>query len=215
MSQETTIAVFKKFQQSWVEQLKDRLNQLRFAQNHHRNSNTGEGELLREAVERVMELCREYTRAKRAITDKDVIGVLAAPWSSALERSLYWVGGWRPTTLFHLVYTESSILFESRIVDILRGLRTGDLSDLSSSQFRFFFGFNNKIINSGYTKPLATLFTNKLLSWSSCYCLCTKTQKHGYTYSYKEISFELFFLPEVPFRKCYKIFERGVKNTFC
>ncbi|KAL1202427.1 Protein DELAY OF GERMINATION 1 [Cardamine amara subsp. amara] len=136
MSQETAIANFKKFQQSWIEQLKHSLSHLRSAQNHHRNSTTGEEELLRAAVERVMELCREYHRAKCAVTEKDVIGVLAAPWSSALERSLHWVGGWRPTTLFHLVYTESSILFESRIVDILRGFRTGDLSDLSPSQFR-------------------------------------------------------------------------------
>ncbi|XP_010487301.1 PREDICTED: transcription factor TGA2.3-like isoform X1 [Camelina sativa] len=139
MSQETAIASFKKFQQSWIEQLQHHLNHLRSAQNHHRNSVTGDEERLREAVERVMEHFREYHRAKWATTEKDVVGVMAAPWSSALERSLHWVGGWRPTTLFHLVYTESSILFESRIVDILRGFRTGDLSDLSPSQFRIKF----------------------------------------------------------------------------
>ncbi|CAH2053678.1 unnamed protein product [Thlaspi arvense] len=139
MSQESAIESFKKFQQSWIEQLQHNLNHLRSAQHHYRNSVTGSEVLLREAVERVMEHCREYHRAKCATTEKDVIGVMAAPWSSALERSLHWVGGWRPTTLFHLVYTESSILFESRIVDILRGFRTGDLSDLSPSQFRVKF----------------------------------------------------------------------------
>ncbi|KAL0743612.1 hypothetical protein Bca4012_085125 [Brassica carinata] len=139
MSQETAIESFKKFQHSWVEQLQHHLNHLRSVQNHHRNSATGDEERLREAVARVMDLCREYHRAKLATTEKDVVGVMAAPWSSALERSLHWVGDWRPTTLFHLVYTESSILFESRIVDILRGFRTGDLSDLSPSQFRFKF----------------------------------------------------------------------------
>ncbi|KAJ6301628.1 hypothetical protein OIU77_015854 [Salix suchowensis] len=44
--------------------------------------------------------------------------------------------GWRPTTLFHLVYTESSILFEFHIADILKGQSTGDLGDLSPNQFR-------------------------------------------------------------------------------
>ncbi|CAF2101370.1 protein DELAY OF GERMINATION 1 isoform X2 [Brassica rapa] len=136
MSQETAIESFKKFQHTWIGQLQHHLNHLRSVQNHHRNSATGDEERLREAVQRVMELCREYHRAKLATTEKDVVGVMAAPWSSALERSLHWVGDWRPTTLFHLVYTESSILFESRIVDILRGFRTGDLSDLSPSQFR-------------------------------------------------------------------------------
>ncbi|KAJ4893642.1 transcription factor-related [Raphanus sativus] len=136
MSQETAIESFKKFQHSWVEQIHHHLNHLRSVQNHHRNSATGDEQRLKEAVERAMELCREYHRAKLVTTEKDVIGLMAAPWSSALERSLHWVGDWRPTTLFHLVYTESSILFESRIVDILRGFRTGDLSDLSPSQFR-------------------------------------------------------------------------------
>uniref|UniRef100_A0A803QGX7 DOG1 domain-containing protein n=1 Tax=Cannabis sativa TaxID=3483 RepID=A0A803QGX7_CANSA len=46
------------------------------------------------------------------------------------------MAGWRPTTVFHLIYSESSILVESHIIDILRGLRTGDLGDLSPSQFR-------------------------------------------------------------------------------
>ncbi|KAG7581986.1 Transcription factor TGA like domain [Arabidopsis suecica] len=136
MSQEAAITSFKKFQESWIDQLRNHMNHLRSAQNHHRNSATGDEERLREAVERVMEHFREYHRAKWATTEKDVIGVMATPWASALERSLHWVGGWRPTTLFHLVYTESSILFESRILDILRGFRTGDLSDLSPSQFR-------------------------------------------------------------------------------
>ncbi|CAI0440802.1 unnamed protein product [Linum tenue] len=62
--------------------------------------------------------------------------MFTAPWATSLERSLHWIAGWRPTTLFHLVYTESSILFESHIVDILKGLKTGDLGDLSPTQFR-------------------------------------------------------------------------------
>ncbi|CAN8259337.1 unnamed protein product [Cochlearia groenlandica] len=127
---------FKKFQQSWIEQLQNHLNHLRTVQTHHGNSVAGQEDKLKEAVERVMEHLREYHREKWETTEKDVVGVMASPWSSALERSLHWVGGWRPTTLFHLVYTESSILFESRIVDILRGFRTGDLGDLSPFQFR-------------------------------------------------------------------------------
>ncbi|CAN7001322.1 unnamed protein product [Brassica rapa subsp. trilocularis] len=89
MSQETAIESFKKFQHTWIGQLQHHLNHLRSVQNHHRNSATGDEERLREAVQRVMELCREYHRAKLATTEKDVVGVMAAPWSSALERSLH------------------------------------------------------------------------------------------------------------------------------
>lgn len=68
--------------------------------------------------------------------EKDPLHVLASPWATTLERSLHWIAGWRPTTAFHLIYTESSLLFESHIIDILRGFRTGDLGDLSPNQFR-------------------------------------------------------------------------------
>ncbi|QHO29106.1 hypothetical protein HN873_024442 [Arachis hypogaea] len=78
----------------------------------------------------------EYFRAKSLITENDPLSVVASPWATTLERSLHWVTGWRPTTAFHLVYTESSVLFESHIGDILRGVNTGDLGDLSPTQFR-------------------------------------------------------------------------------
>lgn len=44
------------------------------------------------------------------------------------------MAGFRPTTLFHLIYTESSIRFESHVADILRGCRTGDLGELTPGQ---------------------------------------------------------------------------------
>ncbi|KAM0040198.1 putative transcription factor TGA like domain-containing protein [Helianthus debilis subsp. tardiflorus] len=55
-------------------------------------------------------------------------------WSTTLERSLHWLTGWRPTTFFHLLYTESGILFESRLFDIIHGVQTGDLADLTAPQ---------------------------------------------------------------------------------
>lgn len=76
----------------------------------------------------------EYYRVKSLAAKNDVLSLFSAPWLNFLERSLHWIVGWRPTTLFHLVYTESSILFESHVIDILRGVRTGDLGDLSPSQ---------------------------------------------------------------------------------
>ncbi|XP_031286797.1 protein DOG1-like 4 [Pistacia vera] len=91
---------------------------------------------LEHLVAKTMTHYAEYYRAKSAAAERDIFNIFAAPWASSLERSLHWIAGWRPTTVFHLIYTESSILFESHIVDILRGQRTGDLGDLSPSQFR-------------------------------------------------------------------------------
>ncbi|CAH9104355.1 unnamed protein product [Cuscuta epithymum] len=125
---------FKCFHETWLQQLKEMIHQLMQAPgatttvDHHN--------LHQRLVYKVMSHCHNYSRAKSAAAKRDVLHVFTAPWASSLERSLHWIGGWRPTTLFHLLYTESSILFESHIVDILRGIRNGDLSDLTPSQLR-------------------------------------------------------------------------------
>ncbi|WVZ01350.1 hypothetical protein V8G54_027419 [Vigna mungo] len=89
-----------------------------------------------EAMERVMRQHQEYFVEKWEEVERDPLSVFLAPWTTTLERSLHWITGWRPTTIFHLIYTESALLFETHIIDILYGIRTGDLGDLSSSQFR-------------------------------------------------------------------------------
>ncbi|OMO92487.1 hypothetical protein COLO4_17538 [Corchorus olitorius] len=125
---------FTAFYNTWSDQLHQLLRQLCSAPKppttqdhiHHLNH----------LVNKLLSHYSEYYRVKAAAVERDVLDIFAAPWASSLEKSLHWIAGWRPTTVFHLVYTESSILFESHIVDILRGVRTGDLGDLSPSQFR-------------------------------------------------------------------------------
>ncbi|KAD3066758.1 hypothetical protein E3N88_34638 [Mikania micrantha] len=90
---------------------------------------------LTQLVNKLMFQFSEYYRVKSVAANQDVLSVFCARWSTTLERSLYWIAGWRPTTAFHLIYTESSIRFESRMTDILHGIRTGDLGDLSPAQF--------------------------------------------------------------------------------
>ncbi|XVF18613.1 hypothetical protein REPUB_Repub11eG0037600 [Reevesia pubescens] len=125
---------FSTFYTTWSDQLHHLLRQLCSAPKppttqdhlHHLNH----------LVNKLLSHYTEYYKVKAAAVESDVLDIFAAPWTSSLEKSLHWIAGWRPTTVFHLVYTESSILFESRIVDILRGVRTGDLGDLSPTQFR-------------------------------------------------------------------------------
>lgn len=125
---------FTNFYDSWFDHLHHLVNQLHSAPkpatnpDHHHD--------LLNLVRKVVCHYVEYYNVKSSASEHDPLSLFAAPWASTLERSLHWIAGWRPTTVFHLVYSESSILFESHIVDILRGLRTGDLGDLSPSQFR-------------------------------------------------------------------------------
>ena len=125
---------FTTFYETWLEQMHHLVRQLARAPRppttpDHRGN-------LDHLVNQVMSHYAEYYQVKSAAAEGDALGVFAAPWATALERSLHWIAGWRPTTVFHLIYSESSILFESHIIDILRGHRTGDLGDLSPSQFR-------------------------------------------------------------------------------
>ena len=125
---------FTHFYETWLEQLHKLVNQLSSAPRPP--SSPDQHQHLVQLVHKVMCHYAEYYKLKAQATERDAVSVLTAPWASSLERSLHWIAGWRPTTAFHLVYTESSIRFESHIADILRGLRTGDLGDLSPSQFR-------------------------------------------------------------------------------
>lgn len=123
---------FQRFYETWFDQLKEIVRQLNqvprpATSDHHR-------ELHQLLVQKVVSHIYEYYRVKSLAAKNDILSVFSAPWSTSLERSLHWIAGWRPTTAFHLIYTESSILFESHIIDILRGLRYGDLGDLSPEQ---------------------------------------------------------------------------------
>ncbi|KAK7272587.1 hypothetical protein RJT34_29283 [Clitoria ternatea] len=118
---------FGEFYESWLDQLQDLVQQLKGAEEQKKKE---------EMMEKVMRHHQHYYTAKSIAAEKDPLTVFLSPWATTLERSLHWVTGWRPTTAFHLIYTESSLLFESHIIDILQGVRTGDLGDLSPSQFR-------------------------------------------------------------------------------
>jgi len=115
---------FTSFYKFWFLQLKIMVKDLKEEHSH-------------EGMEKVLRHHGEYYKEKWIAMNKDPLSMFTSPWNTNLERSLHWITGWRPTTAFHLIYTESSLLFETHIIDILHGLRTGDLGDLNPSQFRY------------------------------------------------------------------------------
>ncbi|CAK9151714.1 unnamed protein product [Ilex paraguariensis] len=124
---------FNRFYETWFDQLHHMVHQLTQARKPPTTQEYNHD--LHQLVNTVTSHYAEYYRVKSLAAKNDVLSVFSAPWSTSLERSLHWIAGWRPTTAFHLIYTESSIFFESHVVDILRGLRTGDLGDLTPGQF--------------------------------------------------------------------------------
>lgn len=121
------------FNEAWFDHLYDLLRQLKETT---MTAAPDRDRVLLKLVHEVRTHYSQYYRVMCYTARHDVVSLFAAPWSSSLERSLHWIAGWRPTIAFHLVYTHSSILFEARITDILRGAHTGDLGDLSPPQLQ-------------------------------------------------------------------------------
>ncbi|XP_010276977.1 PREDICTED: transcription factor TGA2 [Nelumbo nucifera] len=122
---------FERFHNTWLQHLHLLLSQLSAAP---KPTSPEDHRYLSQLADRVMTHYEDYYRIKSHAAKHDVLAMFSAPWTTSLESSLHWIAGWRPTTVFHIVYTESSVRFEAQIVDLLRGHRTGDLGDLTPRQ---------------------------------------------------------------------------------
>ncbi|XAR73133.1 hypothetical protein NMG60_11006993 [Bertholletia excelsa] len=139
---------FHKFFECWlVEQdhyLQELISASRKYKNDHtaahghgspgRASNKSEEQELRSLVERVIEHYQHYYRVKSQCVKQDVLGMLTPSWRSTLEDAFLWIGGWRPTMAFHLLYSKSGLQLEAALEQLILGLSSGDLGDLSPTQ---------------------------------------------------------------------------------
>ncbi|CAI0409872.1 unnamed protein product [Linum tenue] len=95
-------------------------------------------ELLRGLLGRVMGQYEQYYRAKSLSAQQDVLAMLSPPWRSTLEDAFLWIGGWRPSMAFHVIYSKSGLQLETHLLQ-LQGIPANDnddLADLSGEQLR-------------------------------------------------------------------------------
>ncbi|KAL2941874.1 Protein DELAY OF GERMINATION 1 [Bienertia sinuspersici] len=89
----------------------------------------------RRLVGRVMSHYKNYYRVKSKSVKLNVLHMLAATWMSPLEHAFLWIGGWRPTTAFQLLYSVVGLQLEARLSDLLSQRSSNrELADLSPSQ---------------------------------------------------------------------------------
>ncbi|KAJ8769180.1 hypothetical protein K2173_000955 [Erythroxylum novogranatense] len=81
-----------------------------------------------------MEHYEHYYKAKTRCSKVDVLSMLSPSWISSLESAFLWIGGWRPSMAFHLLYSKSGLQLEAKFSDMLGGFSTDDLADLSPAQ---------------------------------------------------------------------------------
>ncbi|XP_038876630.1 protein DOG1-like 3 [Benincasa hispida] len=128
---------FGEFFEKWMKEQNQYLSELISTAKGGNNiiDNNSEAVAATEAlIKRVIEHYEHYYEVKSYWLEKDALGILNPSWISSFEDAFLWLGGWRPTMAFHLLYSKSGLQLEGRLLDLIYGLSTGDLADLSSHQ---------------------------------------------------------------------------------
>ncbi|KAI4343483.1 hypothetical protein L6164_010824 [Bauhinia variegata] len=86
-------------------------------------------------IERVIKHYESYYMTKSKWTKTNVLRMLSPTWRSSLEEAFLWIGGWRPSMAFHLLYSKSGLQFEASLKELIQGLEEAcDLGSLSAAQ---------------------------------------------------------------------------------
>ncbi|KAI4385194.1 hypothetical protein MLD38_003248 [Melastoma candidum] len=121
---------FHQFFDSWLVQQNQDLEELVGASNDPECTPSS----MHGLVMRVLDHYELYYREKSRCAHENVLPMLTPPWRSSFEDSFLWIGGWRPSMGFHLLYSKSGVQLEARLEEVLRGFRIGDLADLTPDQ---------------------------------------------------------------------------------
>ncbi|MCO5577266.1 hypothetical protein L7F22_031093 [Adiantum nelumboides] len=96
------------------------------------DSNMKETELLKE-VKKSVEHYGRYYKAKESASHQDILQTIIPDWKSPLEKAFLWLGGWRPSLTFQLVYALAGQQIEAELAEILGGVDTPTFASLTSS----------------------------------------------------------------------------------
>ncbi|KAK7247615.1 hypothetical protein RIF29_42501 [Crotalaria pallida] len=127
---------FHKFFDCWLAEQKQLLKELLDAEeskthdDHHHLTD----EQVQALIAKVVEHYECYCKAKSKCAKQDVLAMLSPTWRSSLEEAFLWIGGWRPSMAFQLLYSKCGLQFEAKLDELTQGLRTCDLGDLSAEQ---------------------------------------------------------------------------------
>ncbi|MCO5603180.1 hypothetical protein L7F22_057327 [Adiantum nelumboides] len=85
-------------------------------------------------VKKVSEHYETYYKAKEMASHQDILQTVTPDWRSPLEKAFLWLGGWRPSLAFQLVYALAGQQIEAELADFLDGVDTPTFASLTSSQ---------------------------------------------------------------------------------
>ncbi|XP_061346819.1 protein DOG1-like 4 [Gastrolobium bilobum] len=125
---------FHKFFECWLAEQNQHLEDLIAAESTNQTE-----EQIQSLINRVVEHYEYYYKTKSRWTNEDVLAMFSPTWRSSLEEAFLWIGGWRPSMAFHLLYSKSGLQFEARLNELIQGLKTcDDLGEISAFQLSQF-----------------------------------------------------------------------------
>eukprot|EP00249_Psilotum_nudum_P009953 c22248_g1_i1 orf=128-940(+) len=89
---------------------------------------------LQQVISEVIKHYRKYYEVKESAAKQNVLEIMSPKWKSPLENAFMWIGGWRPTMVFRLVYAETGQQLESELALLLNGIDTPSMASLTSTQ---------------------------------------------------------------------------------
>ncbi|MCO5609016.1 hypothetical protein L7F22_063236 [Adiantum nelumboides] len=85
-------------------------------------------------VKKLSEHYETYYKAKEMASHQDILQTVTPDWRSPLEKAFLWLGGWRPSLAFQLVYALAGQQIEAELAEFLNGVDTPTFASLTSSQ---------------------------------------------------------------------------------
>ncbi|XP_043699069.1 protein DOG1-like 3 [Telopea speciosissima] len=91
-------------------------------------------EKLRMVVEKNIQHFQEYNEKRTILAQDHAPSFFCPAWCTSFENSFLWIAGCRPTLSIRLVYALCGSELEAQLGEFLRGVRRGNLAELSASQ---------------------------------------------------------------------------------
>ncbi|KAL5732087.1 2-deoxyglucose-6-phosphatase [Ranunculus cassubicifolius] len=98
------------------------------------NQNAQDKEKLTALVQTCLKSYQGYCEQRLVFAKTHPSSVLSPSWCTSFENTNLWIGGCRPTLFIQLTYTLCGIDIESELYEFLRGVRKGNLGELTSEQ---------------------------------------------------------------------------------
>ncbi|KAK8551469.1 hypothetical protein V6N13_119927 [Hibiscus sabdariffa] len=89
---------------------------------------------------------QEYIDKRAGLARQDISGLFSPSWNTALENSLLWIAGCRPSIYIRLTYALCGSQVEFQLGEIIQGLARGSLSHISATQLRMINDLHMKTI---------------------------------------------------------------------